>query len=216
MYFELSQRLKRDELKQREKFQNTTKLLRKVTSQEGGLTPTEDLAYSARTEAQQALQETILNQEQHRNRYKNYFMAKIHQCISTKVEKCLHQAYASYTQITRLLEPADMEEILVDDSIDLNLPTHEVTDDSIDLSLPTHEAMEPIIVRALIDHISEKEPELSFYANDSIQVFNKDVSGWWYGECNGEYGWFPSSYVQAHHDLWSIEEINSARSDYNP
>ncbi|KAI6106332.1 ras guanine nucleotide exchange factor domain-containing protein [Pisolithus croceorrhizus] len=36
---------------------------------------------------------------------------------------------------------------------------------------------------------------LSFRAGQLIQVLNKDSSGWWDGELDGQRGWFPSNYV---------------------
>jgi hypothetical protein len=51
-------------------------------------------------------------------------------------------------------------------------------------------------VRALFDYTGETEPELSFKKGDIITVTEKDESGWWQGELNGERGVFPSGWVE--------------------
>lgn len=50
-------------------------------------------------------------------------------------------------------------------------------------------------VVALHDFHSTNETCLSFSAGQIIKVFNRDESGWWDGEIDGERGWFPSNYV---------------------
>ncbi|CAO1630755.1 unnamed protein product [Parajaminaea phylloscopi] len=50
-------------------------------------------------------------------------------------------------------------------------------------------------VVALHDFSSNNETCLSFRAGQIIRVFNRDGSGWWDGELNGQRGWFPSNYV---------------------
>ncbi|KAF9900157.1 hypothetical protein EC991_007818 [Linnemannia zychae] len=55
-----------------------------------------------------------------------------------------------------------------------------------------------IIVRALYPYVSE-DPNtisLSFEADDLIQVVTQLDSGWWYGFCNQNRGWFPSNFVE--------------------
>ena len=50
-------------------------------------------------------------------------------------------------------------------------------------------------VVALHDFQSNNPTCLSFRAGQIIRVFNRDTSGWWDGELDGERGWFPSNYV---------------------
>ncbi|PWN51548.1 ras GEF [Violaceomyces palustris] len=50
-------------------------------------------------------------------------------------------------------------------------------------------------VVALHDFASSNSTCLSFLAGQVIKVFNRDSSGWWDGELNGQRGWFPSNYV---------------------
>ncbi|KAF9104726.1 hypothetical protein BGX29_001408 [Mortierella sp. GBA35] len=55
-----------------------------------------------------------------------------------------------------------------------------------------------IVVRALYPYVSE-DPNtisLSFDADDLIQVVTQLDSGWWYGFCNQNRGWFPSNFVE--------------------
>lgn len=50
-------------------------------------------------------------------------------------------------------------------------------------------------VTALHDFASSNSTCLSFRAGQVIKVFNRDQSGWWDGELDGQRGWFPSNYV---------------------
>ncbi len=50
-------------------------------------------------------------------------------------------------------------------------------------------------VVALHDFQSNNPTCLSFQAGQVIRVYNRDASGWWDGELDGERGWFPSNYV---------------------
>lgn len=59
------------------------------------------------------------------------------------------------------------------------------------------EGMQGEYVVALHDFASTNATCLSFQAGQVIRVFNRDTSGWWDGELNGERGWFPSNYVDA-------------------
>jgi hypothetical protein len=43
---------------------------------------------------------------------------------------------------------------------------------------------------ALYDYAGE-ENELSFSANDTIEVLQKDEGGWWQGQLKGKIGMFP-------------------------
>ncbi|KAG1751178.1 ras guanine nucleotide exchange factor domain-containing protein [Suillus lakei] len=47
---------------------------------------------------------------------------------------------------------------------------------------------------------------LSFRAGQVIHVLNRDSSGWWDGEINGQRGWFPSNYVSADERVISLTE----------
>eukprot|EP01134_Creolimax_fragrantissima_P001053 CFRG1053T1 len=50
-------------------------------------------------------------------------------------------------------------------------------------------------VVAAFDYAGEKSDDLSFFEGDTITVTAKDPDGWWYGECAGFGGWFPSTYT---------------------
>uniref|UniRef100_V5EW22 Guanyl nucleotide exchange factor Sql2 n=2 Tax=Kalmanozyma brasiliensis (strain GHG001) TaxID=1365824 RepID=V5EW22_KALBG len=50
-------------------------------------------------------------------------------------------------------------------------------------------------VVALHDFNSNNATCLSFQAGQVIKVYNRDPSGWWDGELDGQRGWFPSNYV---------------------
>ncbi|KAG0293172.1 hypothetical protein BGZ98_002286, partial [Dissophora globulifera] len=53
-----------------------------------------------------------------------------------------------------------------------------------------------LVVRALYPFLSEDQTSMSFQKNDLIQVLTQQESGWWYGYCRGNRGWFPSNYVE--------------------
>ncbi|KAF9242516.1 ras guanine nucleotide exchange factor domain-containing protein [Melanogaster broomeanus] len=55
---------------------------------------------------------------------------------------------------------------------------------------------------------------LSFRAGQVIRVFNRDSSGWWDGELNGQRGWFPSNYVSADEGVISLTEEQLPRSSH--
>lgn len=55
-------------------------------------------------------------------------------------------------------------------------------------------ATEEFVV-ALHDFSSNNATCLSFVSGQVIKVFNRDESGWWDGELDGQRGWFPSNYV---------------------
>ncbi|KAF9998234.1 hypothetical protein BGZ79_008086 [Entomortierella chlamydospora] len=67
---------------------------------------------------------------------------------------------------------------------------------------------EIIVVRALYPFRSEDSTSLSFQKDELIQVLTQLESGWWYGYCHGERGWFPSNYVEiiAQEDYDSVSE----------
>ncbi|PCH40255.1 ras GEF [Wolfiporia cocos MD-104 SS10] len=48
---------------------------------------------------------------------------------------------------------------------------------------------------------------LAFRAGQMIRVFNRDPSGWWDGEVDGQRGWFPSNYVTSDIGLLTEEEL---------
>lgn len=66
---------------------------------------------------------------------------------------------------------------------------------------------------------------LAFSAGQVIRVLNRDGSGWWDGELDGQRGWFPSNYVNTEADgftslteedlpvsLFDVKAFSSARS----
>jgi len=50
--------------------------------------------------------------------------------------------------------------------------------------------------KALYDYDATDENEVSFKANDIINLLQKHESGWWQGEINGKTGMFPSNFVE--------------------
>ncbi|XP_043104072.1 nostrin isoform X2 [Puntigrus tetrazona] len=50
--------------------------------------------------------------------------------------------------------------------------------------------------KALYSFTSEKEDELNINEGDVLDIFQKDDTGWWFGELNGRRGYFPSTYVK--------------------
>ncbi|KAF9184151.1 hypothetical protein BGZ51_003515 [Haplosporangium sp. Z 767] len=69
----------------------------------------------------------------------------------------------------------------------------------VDLQQQIQEETEPfIVVRALYDYRSEDAATISlaFQKDDLIQVVAQLESGWWYGFCNENRGWFPSNFVE--------------------
>ncbi|XP_027005416.1 myosin IEb [Tachysurus fulvidraco] len=50
--------------------------------------------------------------------------------------------------------------------------------------------------RALYAYDAQDTDELSFNADDIIDILNEDPSGWWYGRLRGREGMFPGNYVQ--------------------
>ncbi|CAO3569498.1 unnamed protein product [Mortierella alpina] len=53
-----------------------------------------------------------------------------------------------------------------------------------------------VVVRALYPFSSEDPTSLSFQKDELIQVLTQLESGWWYGYCHDDRGWFPSNYVE--------------------
>ncbi|KIJ64545.1 hypothetical protein HYDPIDRAFT_28484 [Hydnomerulius pinastri MD-312] len=72
----------------------------------------------------------------------------------------------------------------------------------------------PEFVLALHDFIPQQQNAtcLSFRAGQVIRVLNRDSSGWWDGELNGQRGWFPSNYVSADEGVISLTEEELPRS----
>lgn len=66
--------------------------------------------------------------------------------------------------------------------------------DSAEDDMEEAEGEEEFVV-ALHDFASNNATCLSFNAGQVIKVFNRDESGWWDGELDGQRGWFPSNYV---------------------
>ncbi|XP_016367988.1 nostrin-like [Sinocyclocheilus rhinocerous] len=50
--------------------------------------------------------------------------------------------------------------------------------------------------KALYSFTSEREDELNINEGDELDIFQKDDTGWWFGELNGQRGHFPSTYVE--------------------
>ncbi|XP_065107480.1 nostrin [Paramisgurnus dabryanus] len=50
--------------------------------------------------------------------------------------------------------------------------------------------------KALYSFTSEREDELNINEGDVLELFQKDETGWWFGELNGQRGHFPSTYVE--------------------
>ncbi|KAI7808443.1 nostrin [Triplophysa rosa] len=50
--------------------------------------------------------------------------------------------------------------------------------------------------KALYSFTSEREDELNINEGDVLELFQKDETGWWFGELNGQRGHFPSNYVE--------------------
>lgn len=50
--------------------------------------------------------------------------------------------------------------------------------------------------RALYQYIGQDTDEISFEANDTIDLINEDPSGWWRGRIRGKEGLFPGNYVE--------------------
>ncbi|KAF9973435.1 hypothetical protein BGZ73_003328 [Actinomortierella ambigua] len=71
------------------------------------------------------------------------------------------------------------------------------------------------IVRALYPFESEDKSSLQFDRDALILVYTKLESGWWYGFCNGECGWFPSNFVvQVPADeMLETEDLSEAQDD---
>ncbi|XP_013398391.1 protein enhancer of sevenless 2B [Lingula anatina] len=58
-------------------------------------------------------------------------------------------------------------------------------------------ANEEELVEALYDFTPEEPEELKFSKGDIIKVHSKVDCNWWKGECNGQSGLFPATYVNA-------------------
>lgn len=50
-------------------------------------------------------------------------------------------------------------------------------------------------VIALFTYKAQNDDELSFEKDDIISVMGRNEPEWWYGECQGLMGLFPSNYV---------------------
>ncbi|KAI0269740.1 ras guanine nucleotide exchange factor domain-containing protein [Gloeopeniophorella convolvens] len=71
------------------------------------------------------------------------------------------------------------------------------------------EATQPEYVLAMHDYIPEQRNAtcLAFRAGQVIRVLNRDSSGWWDGELDGNRGWFPSNYVNGDLALLSDDDL---------
>lgn len=50
--------------------------------------------------------------------------------------------------------------------------------------------------RALYAYDAQDTDELSFNADDVIEILTEDPSGWWFGRLRGREGMFPGNYVE--------------------
>ncbi|KAG2156000.1 ras guanine nucleotide exchange factor domain-containing protein [Suillus bovinus] len=99
-------------------------------------------------------------------------------------------------------------------SSSLNLPDSEQSSRPLHypLASPSDETVRispsPEFVLALHDFHPQHQNAtcLSFRAGQVIHVLNRDSSGWWDGEINGQRGWFPSNYVSADERVISLAE----------
>ncbi|KAL1923024.1 uncharacterized protein VTP21DRAFT_9400 [Calcarisporiella thermophila] len=76
-------------------------------------------------------------------------------------------------------------------------------------TVPSRAADTPMFAYALHDFAPEQDPSadyLTFQSGERIQVLHRDESGWWYGECLGRRGWFPSNYTVQEESLCSNDE----------
>ena len=92
--------------------------------------------------------------------------------------------------------------------LDANANANAEDDDEYETHVEEH-------VVALHDFNSNNPTCLSFQAGQVIKVYNRDPSGWWDGELDGQRGWFPSNYVDqeavyvsddAHNDSYSYDD----------
>jgi len=72
-----------------------------------------------------------------------------------------------------------------------------------------------LVVRALADYEPRDDTELPLREGELIQVVRQDSSGWWEGkrEDDDTVGWFPSSYGEAYHEMWTIEEADDEEGE---
>ncbi|KIJ17756.1 hypothetical protein PAXINDRAFT_154335 [Paxillus involutus ATCC 200175] len=91
----------------------------------------------------------------------------------------------------------------------LSSPISSSADETVRVQAPV-----PEFVLALHDFVPQQQNAtcLSFRAGEVIRVFNRDASGWWDGELNGQRGWFPSNYVSADEGVISLTEKELSRS----
>lgn len=88
-------------------------------------------------------------------------------------------------------------------------------------SAPTSPVLEETIclsaeyVLAMHDFAPQQQDAncLSFRAGQIIHVLNRDSSGWWDGELEGQRGWFPSNYVNAEAGVTSLTEEDLPRGN---
>ncbi|XP_073701235.1 STE20/SPS1-related proline-alanine-rich protein kinase-like [Garra rufa] len=63
--------------------------------------------------------------------------------------------------------------------------------------------------KALYSFTSDREDELNINEGDVLDIFQKDDTGWWFGELSGQTGYFPSTYVE---ELPVLTEMNSSEA----
>ncbi|KAJ1028753.1 hypothetical protein NDA16_001918 [Ustilago loliicola] len=97
------------------------------------------------------------------------------------------------------------------------VPGYADNDDDFQLQAEEH-------VVALHDFNSNNATCLSFQAGQVIKVYNRDPSGWWDGELDGQRGWFPSNYVdqeavyvsdEGQDDTYSYDDSHQLRNSTN-
>lgn len=102
----------------------------------------------------------------------------------------------------------------------VHLPQNQTSTDSMS-SPPTSPMLEETIrlsaeyVLAMHDFAPQQQDAncLSFRAGQVIHVLNRDNSGWWDGELEGQRGWFPSNYVNADAGVTSLTEEDLPRGN---
>ncbi|KAI0056099.1 ras GEF [Artomyces pyxidatus] len=77
------------------------------------------------------------------------------------------------------------------------------------LSPPPIEKIQSEYVLAMHDFLGEQKNAtcLTFRAGQVIHVLNRDSSGWWDGELDGNRGWFPSNYVNGDLGLLADDDL---------
>ena len=104
----------------------------------------------------------------------------------------VHIIYAFYLLIVLSSPDSDEDD---DDDVGYNPPP------SYGEKRPTPAARKQPCAEALYDFEPENEGELGFEEGQMITLTSRIDENWLEGECNGEAGYFPSSYVKIIQDL---------------